>query len=88
MEVSKEVVSYVATGISSIVAWFVRIIWNRQEKLKDEVAVLKGELKANTQLDQQRFDQLKEELAEFKKDVKDGHQRIFDKLDKLAEKGA
>lgn len=72
-------VEYGAYVMSTVVGWFVGIIWNRQEKIKEDISDMKEDLPLNYV----RKDEFREVIQEMKAGFKEVVAPILHKLDRM-----
>lgn len=74
-----DVFKYGAYLMSSVVGWFVGVIWNRQEKIKEDISNMKEDLPLNYV----RKDEFKDVIQELKSGFKEVVAPILSKLDRM-----
>lgn len=77
----EELIKYAVYGIMAVVGWFVRVLWDAQKEMQNDMKKLELDIATNYT----RKSDFKDIIAELKEDMKEITQPLFKKLDKIEE---
>ena len=77
----EELVKYAVYGIMAVVGWFVRILWDAQKEMRDDLKKIELDIAANYT---KRSD-FKDVISELKDEMREVTAPLFKKLDKIEE---
>ena len=82
MELDAEIIKWGGYVLSSVLGWFIRVLWTAQDQMRKDFS----KLEAGLPLAYVRRDEFKEVIQEVKDTFKETSHAILNKLDRMEEK--